>query len=241
MSKDLLKYLEIFLIIKDIYNNKNNRDIDIKWINNNRHQYSDDVLHIYYDSFKHKKSKYCDVKECQYCKNKFSKYNKSEIEFYRFMVGIITRKFIEFCEHPNKRNIVTFDCVGNDIKHYIINHNEYNNDEISFKNIENIFNNVTEIIFENNYIFNNKNCDNFLKWISNKKNKSNLSRLKFVYYDYNNQYWNENKLSNLYINKLNNAGWKYTPSTPIKSVDIYTDSMKIIGYQVQILKDDNQQ
>ena len=149
---------------------------------------------------------------------------------------ILIKKFKEFCEFPNQRQIVKIDCVSEDLKQYFLDKDtkaavpstvststngtdEKRDDEqgvvqwnVSFKKLSFLFPNLKQVHFLNLYRFDNMALDRLVKWSEDPRCK--LEQIKFIYIDYAGDlddyqhYFDHNQLNKKQMEKLEKLKWK---------------------------------
>ena len=107
----------------------------------------------------------------------------------RKILQISWNKFNQFRLHPNMKQIIKIDTISDRLKPYFLDPLDENDIitgkqryAVSFEKIINIFENVQEIHFINDYKFDNSIMDKLIRVILKKENK--LRSVKFLYYDY---------------------------------------------------------
>merc|ERR1712228_117043 len=153
------------------------------------------------------------------------KYVNNKDEFrQKKVLKILWNKFNQFRELPNMKQIIKIDIVSDRLKPYFFDELENVNIKtkkkrfaVSFEKITNLFENVREIHFINEYKFDNVIMRKLIKQIKKKENK--LESVKFLYYDYkDNRNKNMRSIPNdsfkfyhpekVQSEKLLNVGWE---------------------------------
>lgn len=138
---------------------------------------------------------------------------------------ILIKKFQQFCEFPNKRQIVKIDCVSDKLKPYFLDkadtefddEKETADDEqiqwnVSWKKLSFLFLNLKQVHFLNSYRFDNVALDRLVEWVENDRCK--LDQVKFIYNDYigdlddYQHFFDPNKLDKKQLEKLEKLKWK---------------------------------
>ena len=151
---------------------------------------------------------------------------------------ILIKKFKEFCEFPNQRQIVKIDCISEELKQYFFDKDtkaavptttstdEKRDDEqgadavqkgdvqwnVSFKKLSFLFPNLKQVHFLNLYRFDNMALDQLVEWSEDPRCK--LEQIKFIYNDYAGDlddyqhYFDHNQLNQKQMEKLEKLKWK---------------------------------
>merc|ERR1712154_372085 len=138
---------------------------------------------------------------------------------------ILIKKFQQFCEFPNKRQIVKIDCVSDKLKPYFLDkadtefddEKETANDDqiqwnVSWKKLSFLFLNLKQVHFLNSYRFDNVALDRLVEWVENDRCK--LDQIKFIYNDYigdlddYQHFFDPKKLDKKQLLKLEGLKWK---------------------------------
>ena len=126
---------------------------------------------------------------------------------------ILVKKFQQFCEFPNQRQILKIDCVADELKPYFMDRADGGTqDMVSFEKLAFLFPNIRQIHFMNFYRFDDEALQRLIQQIRRRDCK--LEQIKFLYYDYrgdlkgHRHFFDPNSLGSKLVAKLNALGWK---------------------------------
>merc|ERR1712228_169623 len=134
---------------------------------------------------------------------------------------IIWNKFDEARKCPNKQQRVKFDVVSRSLKRFfmeemdekeiITNESKWS---VSFEKIANVYPNIKEIHFLNEYKFTDKVLNNLMDCIRRKKNT--IEKIKFLYWNYTDKekpsdedvFYDPHKLNRNLLKRLRKLNWE---------------------------------
>jgi len=145
---------------------------------------------------------------------------------------ILIKKFQQFCEFPNRRQILKIDRVSEELRPYFfdkISNEDMDKDgdekvddtenggnterwSLSFEKLSFLFPNLRQIHFWNLYRFDDMVLEQLISWIQDERCK--LKQIKFLYYDYSGsldeseEFYDPDLLDKELLGKLKELKWK---------------------------------
>eukprot|EP01083_Nonionella_stella_P223380 796161_1 len=98
---------------------------------------------------------------------------------------VLWRRFNEFREYPNLKQRVKFDTISDHLKRFFMQKDTTEDEwRISFEEITNVYPNVKELHFINEYRFSDEVLSDLIRHIRSKGKQNTIEKISFLYYNY---------------------------------------------------------